>query len=388
MRSALAVGVFTLAAATSAAAQSTSQPPAGPATPAASTSSTDTRPATTTFLGDTGLWNVPTAEVLPDRKWSLSAYRVNFDDNQGFSDVSNWPVTFGIGLRDRAEIFGSFVVVNRIDRDIRPIFLTAQPQAGGFVPQNPLNVKAWSGSNVGDFWLGAKFNLMSEHQQKAAAAALRILVKLPTGDTDSGASTGKTDFAFDGVVSKDVNQRVELSGYAGFIVRGEPDEVEQTNGFRWGVGAGFPSRKSLRFTAEVSGEAYTEHAEDEDAAARRGRSFAPAGFAYDVKSPIDVNLGLTWQHTNGFFVGGATWSPAVDSRDTFVVYANGAGDRWTSWGASAITRAFDLRAAACRHPTAASAAAGAEPSADGARPAIRARSTSGSLDGHRDRAGS
>src|SRR5438094_157117 len=62
-----------------------------------------TRPATTTFMGDTGLWNVPTGEVLPAKKWSLSAYRVNFDDNQGFSDVSNWPVTFGYGIADRAE---------------------------------------------------------------------------------------------------------------------------------------------------------------------------------------------------------------------------------------------------------------------------------------------
>src|SRR5258706_10139270 len=26
----------------------------------------ETRPATTTFLGDTGLWFVPTAEILPD----------------------------------------------------------------------------------------------------------------------------------------------------------------------------------------------------------------------------------------------------------------------------------------------------------------------------------
>src|SRR5215467_12775477 len=83
--------------------------------PASTATSSDVRPATTTFMGDTGLWYVPTAEILGDRKWSLSAYRVNFDDNQGFTDVSNWPVTFGYGLRNRAELFGSFVVVNRID---------------------------------------------------------------------------------------------------------------------------------------------------------------------------------------------------------------------------------------------------------------------------------
>ncbi len=45
--------------------------------------------------GDTGLWFVPTAEILPAKRWSGSAYRVNFDYQQGFTDVSNWPVTFG-----------------------------------------------------------------------------------------------------------------------------------------------------------------------------------------------------------------------------------------------------------------------------------------------------
>src|ERR1051325_9228713 len=159
------LGTLLLAAAMAApAAAQTTQAPAPAAKPAQT--STETRPATSTFLGDTGLWNVPTAEILPARKWSLSAYRVNFDDNQGFSDVSNWPITFGFGLKDRAEIFGSFVVVNRIDRDIRPIFLTTQPLVGGFVPQNPGNLKAWSGNKVGDLWLGAKWNLASQWRQQ------------------------------------------------------------------------------------------------------------------------------------------------------------------------------------------------------------------------------
>jgi len=48
----------------------------------------ETRPATTTISGDTGLWFVPTGETLPARNWSVSAYRVNFDFEQGFTDVS------------------------------------------------------------------------------------------------------------------------------------------------------------------------------------------------------------------------------------------------------------------------------------------------------------
>jgi hypothetical protein len=239
----LAIGILAvLGVVSTASAQTPSTPAAAPPETAA-----ETRPATTTFLGDTGLWYVPTAEILPHRKWSVSAYRVNFDDDQGFTDVSNWPVTFGFGVKDRLELFGSFIVVNRIDRDVRPLFLAsasapavgANRQAGGFVVQNPLVTRAWSGSNVGDLWLGGKINLLSQWRQQPAAFALRLMAKAPTGDTDSGASTGKTDFAFDAILSKEMNARVELSGYAGYIVRGEPEEVEETNGFRWGVGAAF-----------------------------------------------------------------------------------------------------------------------------------------------------
>src|SRR5829696_532969 len=78
-----------------------------------------------------GLWFVPTGEVLPSRTWSLSAYRVNFDRNQGFSDVSDWPLTFGVGAGDRAELFGAWSVVRRIDRDVRPLFVPSQAVAGG-----------------------------------------------------------------------------------------------------------------------------------------------------------------------------------------------------------------------------------------------------------------
>src|SRR5262245_40795623 len=83
-------------------------------------SSDAVRPATTTFFGDTGLWYVPTAEVLPNGKWSVSGYRRGTNWIQGYTNVADFAATFGIGIEDRAEIFGSFLVDTRIDRDIRP----------------------------------------------------------------------------------------------------------------------------------------------------------------------------------------------------------------------------------------------------------------------------
>ena len=107
-------------------------------------------------MGDTGLWFVPTGEVLPAKRWSGSAYRVNYDYNQGFTDVANWPATFAFGVGDRAEVFGALEVLRRIDRDVRPIFLPSQPEAGGVVNDYPFVRQGWSGNQLGDLWLGAR----------------------------------------------------------------------------------------------------------------------------------------------------------------------------------------------------------------------------------------
>ena len=66
----------------------------------------ETRPATTTFFGDTGLWFVPTGEVLDHGKWSVSGYRRGTNYIQGFSNVGDIAGTFAVGIKSRAEIFG------------------------------------------------------------------------------------------------------------------------------------------------------------------------------------------------------------------------------------------------------------------------------------------
>ena len=339
---------FTLATAGGAAAQTPAGDPPTPQSSQPATSTTNntapapqtpstttpaevqTRPATTTYMGDTGLWMVPTGEILPAGKFSISAYRVNFDDNQGFTDVSNWPITFGYGVGDRAEIFGALTVVNRIDRDIRPLFVPSIAGAGGYVPEYPLVNEGWTGNNVGDLWIGAKINLTSQWRQQPAAFALRPMLKLPTGSKSHGAGTGKVDFLVDAVVSKEINERAEVSGYAGFIVRGSPSEVDEPNGFRWGAGVGVPSRQALRFTAELFGEAYSKSslAVKSTLIAVDG-SILPAGFTETAKSPTYLNLGLTWQGKSGVFAGAAwIWRLNMDTRDEFLPqYTNGIGDK-------------------------------------------------------------
>ena len=277
-----------------------------------------TRPATTTINGDTGLWFVPTGEVLPAKKWSLSAYRVNFDRDQGFTDVSDWPLTFGIGAGDRAEIFGAWTVVRRIDRDVRPLFVSTEPIAGGVVNEHPFVRQGWSDNQLGDLWLGAKINLTSQWRQQPAAFALRGMIKVPTAKTSNeGVGTGKADFAFDAIVSKEVNERVELSGTGGVIVRGDPSGVDLSNGLRWGFGLGVPSRKSLRFTAELHGERYlSDSVTLSTPVIAADGSLSP--LTTTLTSPVDATFGLTWQGKNGVFAGaGINWNLHMDSRSHF-----------------------------------------------------------------------
>jgi len=199
---------------TAAAGAQTSSSSATSAQPQTSTSSSSsdnqTRPATTTFFGDTGLWFLPTAEVLPHGKVSVTGYRRGTNWIQGYTNVGDFAGTVGVGLGGRAEIFGSFLFDTRIDRDLRPLFIPDNSSFGGIVDRYPGVTQQWTGDNVGDLYLGAKVNLWSEYRQNPAAFAIRGILKAPTGKKDVGVSTGKTDFAVDAIVSKEVAKMAEV----------------------------------------------------------------------------------------------------------------------------------------------------------------------------------
>jgi len=150
---------------------------------------------------------------------------------------------------------------------------------------------------------------------------------VPTAsDDDPGVGTGKLDFALDAIVSKELNQKVELSGFGGVIFRGDPDGVSLTNGFRWGVGAGFPTRHPLRLTAELHGEAYFDDTlELTRSLIGEDGSFAPSLTQLD--SPLDASIGLTWIGGNGLFAGaGLNYRLKMDGRSDFGPYEDEGGD--------------------------------------------------------------
>lgn len=271
-------------------------------------------PTAPTVRGDTGLWFLPTADVLPARQWSTSVYRVNADFGQGFTDVSNFPISFGLGVADRLEVFGSWTVVTRIDRDARPLFGGGIPGAGaGVVNEYPLVRQQWSGNKMGDLRIGAKLQLFSVDDQAPLSVAVRGILKMPTGDELMGTSSGQTDVGGDLIVSART-QYLDLTATAGLIVRGDPDGFDLTNGIPWGLGVALLPHPSLRLTAEVMGEHY-----------RNTRITAPSGFraddgslaplTTDLKRPMSVAVGATMHSRSGLFAGvGVNWSGSVDAR--------------------------------------------------------------------------
>ncbi len=298
-------------------AQTAGSQPASPDSQATQAVASDvTRPASTTFTGDTGLWFVPTAEVLPDGRWAASGYRRGTNWIQGYTNVADFAGTFAVGVRDRAELFGSFLFDTRVDRDVRPLFVT-DSAFGGVVDRYPGATRGWSGNVIGDLFLGAKFNLLSEGRQNPAAFALRGIVKVPTGDVDKGAGTGKPDVAFDAIVSKEAAQLVDVTAYGGWEFRGQPDGFTAPSGaFRWGAGVGFPSRNFLRVTGELNGQV-----PNRDTITLNGSTIACVNCGVPPLSSAIENLtrataGLTFQAKNGFFGGvGVSWNVPTRARN-------------------------------------------------------------------------
>ncbi len=157
---------------------------------------------------------------------------------------------------------------------------------------------------------------MSEFRQQPAALALRGMIKLPTGDDDSGVSTGATDFSVDLIASKEAKKLVEVSGFGGYEWRGSPDGFETPGGaFRWGAGLGFPSRNWLRVTGELNGLLNSD-----DTASTTTSLVGIDGSRSLLTANTDnitrATFGITAQTKSGVFFGaGVSWNVPTEARD-------------------------------------------------------------------------
>jgi peptidoglycan-associated lipoprotein len=212
---------------------------------------TTPRGATSTILGDTGLWFVPTAETLPARKWSASLFRANFDRRQGLTDVNEFGITAAVGVGDRAEVFGSWHVV-RLHRDLQPVFIPSNELFGGLDNDFPFVRQRWSKTLGGPLTLGGKYNFVSQSRGDALGLALRGVLEFPVGPVWS--SNNEINGRIDIISSREFARQVELTGLVGAVLRQNPSEFHVSDSATWGVGASFPSRSRLRGMIEWTGD--------------------------------------------------------------------------------------------------------------------------------------
>ena len=170
------------------------------------------------------------------------------------------------------------------------------------VNEYPFVRQQWTGNNFGDVYAGTKVNLLSEHRQQPMAMALRGTVKLPTAGEDN-VGTGQFDYFADAVLSKEINQGVELAGFGGFAFRGDPRGVSLSDGFRWGIGAASGTRTSLRLTTELHGEVPTNDAVVVAPGAVVGVDRSVSPILTQLDSRVNLAAGLTWQHPSGMLLG-------------------------------------------------------------------------------------
>ena len=273
----------------------------------AAAQSDDTRPAGSTFLGDTGLWFVPTAEVLGDKQVAGGGHVATFNREQGFTAVQSMAGTFAVGFRDRIEVFGSLQFLTRIDRDLRPLFQQDQTGVGGLVPELPLVAGPFSGNQIGDFVVGAKVNLLSERELAPYALAIRGWVKLPTGDEATGTTTGEVDGAIGLVMSKNLGN-AELAGHYDFVLRSDAATIDLPNSLRWGIGVGAPVGGPIRVFGELLSEVLLNNSLNLSAPLV-GSDGSLSGLSSPQRSQFDVILGAQWNGPRGIAVGGGmTWA--------------------------------------------------------------------------------
>ena len=288
------------------------------------------RPALPTINGDTGLWFVPTAETMPSGRWSFSAFRSNFDRRQGLTDVNQIGLTAAVALGDRVEVFGSWRTV-RLDRDVIPTFIPTEPVFGGVSQEYPYLRRGWSKTLGGPVVVGAKWSMISQSRGDAMSVAPRLMFKFPSGST--WASTNDWDGHFDLVVSRELNQRFEMTGMAGAVLRGDPDEFRVSDGVSWGLGASFPSRSRLRALVEWQGEFVIKDNTLVLNPPYVGEDGSIAPLLSPISDPTTVKVGGVFQATNGLFVHlGANYSFGTESRTV-----GGFDIDHNSWG-------FDIRA--------------------------------------------
>ncbi len=264
---------------------------------------------TPTYKGSTGLFSTPFADTLRkgELSFTLNGFQVHRDP--GDISITNFPITFTLGVTDRIEVFTSYELHKRVHA---PEIIKIPPPAFGQPAQSFFNdtplLKRFFGSGTGDLTIGAKFNVLSERRDQSFGLAFQPFARFDMGASDNrlarGLSRGAHDFGFDVIFSKDMPHGGTFTASSGLVLAGDPDDpriVERQNEVNYAAGVSIPlgSSRAVHFIGELTGTTYWGD---------RPTSISTAVPNANPSAPLDVIVGLRgfpsrWLAISGGYLG-------------------------------------------------------------------------------------
>ncbi len=298
-----------LASAMPAAAQSQAPPAADQQTRSIETQRFDGRDAVgTSAVGDIGLFFVPTADTNGRGRWRGSASRTSTNGIQGQGNVADFTGSFSFGLASRADVFVSWDAVQRVDRDISPLFVPTDSRGGGVDNGAPYARTTWSGNRRADLRVGGKVKVLDELHGAPVSIAIRGMGRLPSGDAEDGGGVGAPRVNGEAIVSRWLSSKVVMTGSVGAEQRNNPNDpivVHVPPQMTWGTGVGYLPAQTVLLHAEFFGEHPFKRDTtnlDQALVAADGSISPIQSFVYNHRA---LATGVTWMARSGFFIGAA-----------------------------------------------------------------------------------
>jgi outer membrane protein OmpA-like peptidoglycan-associated protein len=215
------------------------------------------RLATPSYEGDTGLFRLSSAYVLPKGKAAFSLFRDNYDRDPKGIDFSIHGLNAAYAATDKLEIFGQVGLQNRTKVNY--------PAQLGYYNDLPFAIDSWQ-TGFGDIKAGVKFAFLDDYRGDGVGLALRGLVKFGTADEAKGLGTGQIGGALDVILSKTLNYKADLHASLGYEFSGDPDLPSNLGSgsrniggaFKWGIGFNVPACEKWSIQAEVTGKVYSD----------------------------------------------------------------------------------------------------------------------------------
>jgi outer membrane protein OmpA-like peptidoglycan-associated protein len=157
--------------------------------------------------------------------------------------------------------------------------------------------------------------------------AVRGALSALTGPAAAGtnALSGEIDL----VLSREMSEQVEWTGYVGAMLRSNSDDFELSDGMRWGLGLSFSTRTPLRLLAEIEGEMRTSKTTTLVNGAFRGADGSVLATTSRSHDPANFKIGPVWQDRRGFFAhGGLTYSRRAGDRNVVGTTYGHSGIGW------------------------------------------------------------